>query len=249
MRKKIKIVVIGVVVLLLMLVASPAVTSITTPVKEAIEDFLDENRADLATLDEYFEDAAEAARNSEPIPEPSQQIIKNMDFLVEQWKEIIELHYQQSEPPQEYEGVTAFFESNGTAQFFIDETPPDYEWYKGHCMSFNKTHTDLICFLVLIVGGGVAALVSLLISLIPVLGLIYGFLLGVFIAFFWPVILARLNMIFQAAPYGMALFRFDNVNSSHIWDDKLDIRPQPSYPRPYNPSFHYPQSDWEQIWP
>lgn len=231
-------------VVLVIAMIPPSVTSDEYTSIDKISSFLDRNYEDLAAIDQYFEDAALSRIDGEPILEADSSLMNAQDNLVMQWNEIIQSEFQSQ--PSLWTGITAFFESVGNAQYFEEEG--DYELYHGHCKAFDKQSTDLICCLVLVAGGGVAALFTLLIALMPILGFIYGVILGVILALFWPAIVTFLIGIFALHPYGMVWFHFDNVNSSRIIDDRFPRYPQPSFDWD-DPSYWYSQTPWVQVWP
>ncbi len=246
MSKKIKIFGIGAAVLLVTIALSPVVNSNKEKdeIKLAILGLIEKNEEELATLNKYFEEVALAYDKGEALPEPPERFGEIQKSLVLQWQPIIKQYYQtrQSQPPV-YEGTTAIYESDGVAQFFLDEG--DYDLYFGHCFAFNRTHTGLICETIE-VSVGIALIWSLFLALIPIIGFIYGIILIVWIIP-WLLYIKGILDEMKSWPYGSAWFYFDNANHISRLFDKFEIKEQPSYPRPYDPAVHFSQINWTII--
>jgi hypothetical protein len=206
-----------------------------TPIKDYIKD----NETDLATLDKYFKDIASAYNASHTIANPPKDIETKINYLVTQLKEVINNNYPRvSMKLSVYDGITAYYKSDGTADFLENDNV-----YFGHCIAFDKYVTKIIC---------------------EMLGL--GLDFGAFLIYLWlkihlpkladPIYDALKDLIdlikgdldkYKNNQTGIIFFYFDRVDKVSKIFDHSEIRLQPA--GKWVPGDYYPQADWIKVFP
>ena len=218
-----------------------------TPIKE----FIKQNEKDLELLGSYFKDMASSYAAGQTMLKPPEDIETKTNNLSIQFQQVIKQNYPAIfEKPSYYTGITAYYKSDGIAQFFQKETgiskeKPDYNDYFGHCIAFGKHFTGIICFAIrwkLNIGWIITKWLLEIHEFIPdwIKNTIL-YLLG------W--IIEKIKD--ELEPYkdnetGMIMFYFDRVDSFLRIHDKLDPKLQP--PEKWHPKDYYPQTDWIKEW-
>jgi hypothetical protein len=209
-----------------------------TPIKE----FIKNNDKDIAELNSYYGDILSTYQEGEKITALAEEVEIITNNLVLQMQNIIKEHYSQIKIQQkQYNGITAYFVSDGIAKFFNK----DEHDYFGHCIAFNEKLTELIC---LLIKGGVK-IVELAIILLAYLTPIVNLKLKDIIYWLENIVGKIYNNIdeYQNHPYGMAWVYFDNVQRISNLADKIELIKQLDHV--WNPSEIYGGKDWIQVWP
>ncbi len=211
-----------------------------TPIKE----FIKKNEKDLADLNSFYVDIKSVYKEGESVTVIPKEIEEKTENLVLQLQNVIKEHYPQLQIQQkEYNGITAYFISDGIAKFFKEDK--DMHDYFGHCLAFNEPFTDLIC--ILLIGDVRIFELALIIQayLTPIVNLKLKEII-IFLDSIADEIVKKIKE-YKDHPYGIACYYFDNVQHIPKFTDKPILIKQPD--KEWDPYQHYPQAGWIKVWP
>ena len=211
---------IGAAILLLILIVSSSLTeakSLYLPdgIKNKLQQFIDSNQDELTILDEYLESINEV----NGLYEIPGYIVEIMESLAGKIEQIMSYYYNQY--IYQWKGMNSLWESDTQERFFNESPWYDNLYYQGWCLSLNKFFTNALMTLVLFGGGTAAAVVALMLGVIPGLGLLLGVIIGAMLALYWDDFYNAVLWLYQNNNYGFIFWLFTPNKSPHLLDYKL----------------------------
>ncbi|UCD14541.1 MAG: hypothetical protein JSW60_03735 [Thermoplasmatales archaeon] len=241
MKKKIKIFGIGAAILLVMLSLSPTVTADISPeISSQLQEFAEDYSEEAATIKNFL--AENNVTEEELVPH---EIVEMIEEMLPDMEEIVDAYLEEESPPPGYDGHNAYWKSDEAAQFFDDETPPDYHYYKGHVLAIDKPLSDIFCYLVLELDWGVELLIIFLWFILP--GIIW-LLVAEMIELIWGEFVDWIRGEAQYSEFGI---HFDFFKRD-IWHPTPALNRfyhllQPDEPWDPEDEDLYPESTWTAI--